>query len=57
LCITASLYADKDDVIEWIKAKVFLPENYVVNYEVDSNGWWSNGWNSGWGRNRIWNRW
>lgn len=28
LCIVASLYADKDDVIEWIKAKVFLPENY-----------------------------
>lgn len=28
LCITASLYADKDDVIEWVKAKVFLPENY-----------------------------
>ena len=56
LCITASLYADKDDVIEWIKAKVFLPENYVVNYEVDSNGWWSNGWNFGWGRNRrtVW---
>ena len=28
LCITASLYASKDDVIEWVKAKVFLPENY-----------------------------
>ena len=28
LCITAALYADKDDVIEWVKAKVFLPENY-----------------------------
>lgn len=28
LCITASLYVDKDDVIEWVKAKVFLPENY-----------------------------
>jgi len=28
LCITASLYADKNDVIEWVKAKVFLPENY-----------------------------
>ena len=30
LCITASLYADKNDIIEWIKAKVFLPENYVM---------------------------
>ena len=28
LCITASLYADKNDVIEWVKANVFLPENY-----------------------------
>lgn len=28
LCITASLYADKNDVIEGIKAKVFLPDNY-----------------------------
>ena len=28
LCITASLYANKDDVIEWVKANVFLPENY-----------------------------
>lgn len=28
LCITASLYANADDVIEWVKAKVFLPENY-----------------------------
>ena len=32
LCITASLYVDKDDVIEWVKAKVFLPENYWVVY-------------------------
>ncbi len=30
LCITASLYANKDDVIEWVKASVFLPENYVT---------------------------
>ena len=30
LCITTSLYADKNDVIEWVKAKVFLPENYGV---------------------------
>ena len=28
LCITAALYADRDDVIEWVKANVFLPENY-----------------------------
>ena len=28
LCITASLYANRDDVIEWVKANVFLPENY-----------------------------
>ena len=44
LCITASLYADKDDVIEWVKTRVFLPENYglihsdwtIANYK----GWW-----------------
>ena len=28
LCITASLYVNKEDVVEWVKAKVFLPENY-----------------------------
>ena len=43
LCITASLYANKDDVIEWIKAKVFLPENYG---SVHSN-WTVDGWNEG----------
>ena len=32
LCMTAALYANKDDVIEWVKAKVFLPENYGVTY-------------------------
>ena len=42
LCITASLYADKNDVIEWVKAKVFLPENYGT---IRSDGtvvesWW-----------------
>jgi len=42
LCMTASLYVDKEDVIEWVKAKVFLPENYG---SVRSNGtvvenWW-----------------
>ena len=30
LCMTASLYVNKEDVIEWVKAKVFLPENYGV---------------------------
>ena len=28
LCMIAALYVDKEDVIEWVKAKVFLPENY-----------------------------
>lgn len=28
ICMTASLYVDQNDVIEWIKAQVFLPENY-----------------------------
>ena len=39
LCMTASLYADKNDVIEWIKAKVFLPDNYgILNPNMsDSN--------------------
>ena len=32
VCMTTALYADKDDVIEWVKAKVFLPENYGVVY-------------------------
>lgn len=35
ICMTTSLYADKNDVIEWIKAKVFLPENY---WTVRSDG-------------------
>ena len=42
LCITASLYADKDDVVEWVKAKVFLPENYGAvrsDWTVDSTPW------------------
>lgn len=43
ICMTASLYASKDDVVEWIKAKVFLPENYGVVYQSNP-GWW-NGWN------------
>lgn len=56
ICMTASLYAEKEDVIEWIKAQVFLPENYGVTYwwveSVDDerqDGWWDNGeWNSEW---------
>ena len=43
ICMTASLYASKDDVVEWIKAKVFLPENYGVAHQSNP-GWW-NGWN------------
>ena len=46
LCITASLYANKDDVIEWVKAKVFLPENYgVVRSDWTVNNW---NWNDWW---------
>ena len=44
LCITASLYADKDDVIEWVEAKVFLPENYGAvrsDWTVENpDSWW-----------------
>ena len=36
ICMTASLYADKNDVIEWIKAKVFLPENYMMHIDSES---------------------
>lgn len=49
LCITASLYADKDDVIEWVKAKVFLPENY---WAVHTDWTAVETWN-GWGSNPI----
>ena len=44
LCITASLYANQDDVIEWVKAKVFLPENYgsVRNDWTVANSWRDN---------------
>ncbi len=46
LCITASLYANADDVIEWVKAKVFLPENYGsvhMDWTVVDNliTWWN----------------
>lgn len=48
LCITAALYADRDDVIEWVKANVFLPENYGSvrsNWTVEdtpTNSWREN---------------
>ena len=45
LCITASLYADRDDVIEWVKANVFLPENYGSfrsDWTVVENWWGEN---------------
>ena len=48
LCITASLYVNKDDVIEWVKAKVFLPENYG---SVHSDGTVDNAWNNWWREN------
>lgn len=44
ICMTASLYAYKDDVIEWIKAKVFLPENYSSvrsDWTIESWNWTS----------------
>ncbi len=39
LCMTASLYANGDDVIEWVKARVFLPENYGVVHWLASDSW------------------
>lgn len=69
ICITASLYANKEDIIEWIKAKVFLPENYGVVYESNPNEpwnweewdedewWWDNSWwldNSWWWNSNWW---
>jgi len=45
LCISASLYVNPNDVIEWVKAKVFLPENYGVirsDGTVEDN-WWKGG--------------
>ena len=49
ICMTTALYADKDDVIEWVKAKVFLPENYreiQSDWTVDNpwTEWWSEWW-------------
>jgi len=43
ICMTASLYADKEDVIEWINAGVFLPENYGVTHQGNIDNW-NNGW-------------
>ena len=45
LCMTASLYVDKNDVIEWVKAKVFLPENYGTFHSNWTVEYWNNGWN------------
>lgn len=51
ICMTASLYAEKDDVIEWIKAQVFLPENYgVIHTQVETGGMGEMG-NSWWRKN------
>ncbi len=65
VCMTASLYASKEDVIEWIKAKVFLPENYWV--ASSWNAWWEssnamlqtwNSWNEWWNSSwEVWNNW
>ena len=58
ICTTASLYANQDDIVQWIKAKVFLPENYGVTYEStwsdnswdtwtsweSSENWWTTSW-------------
>jgi len=62
ICFTAALYADKEDVIEWVKAKVFLPENYWVTYGwVVANWRWNENWDNNWGedwynnRNNNWN--
>lgn len=48
ICITASLYSNKEDIIEWMEAKVFLPENYWVVYEWNPNEPWNwEDWNAG----------
>ena len=51
LCMIAALYVDKDDVIEWVKAKVFLPENYgAVRFDgtVNEGLQWSETWQQSW---------
>ena len=56
LCMVASVYADKDDVIEWVKANVFLPENYVMSYNDTWYSWWyNNWWNRRWDNTDWWN--
>lgn len=45
LCITASLYANENDIINWVKAKVFLPENYgSVRSDWTVAETWDNSW-------------
>ena len=58
ICFTAALYADKEDVIEWVKAKVFLPENYGAKQQWSTDNWnnnwnetWNNNWNNNWAEN------
>ena len=51
--MTTALYTNKNDVIEWVKAKVFLPENYGVTTESTPTWWWDNWWESQW----SWNWW
>jgi len=36
VCMTTSLYCNQNDVIEWIKAQVFMPENYRKLTPFDS---------------------
>ena len=54
LCITASLYANKNDIIEWVKAMVFLPENYKTDIESNPNEPWD--WEN-WNEESWWNSW
>lgn len=57
LCMTTALYANKEDVIEWIKAKVFLPENYwVIHWSSVAwswNNWVEKSWET-WSRDKWW---
>ena len=46
ICMISSLYADKNDVIEWVKAQVFFPESYRMSDWV-----WT--WNLEWGRENL----
>ena len=49
ISMTTALYANKEDVIEWIKAKIFLPESYGVVYSWNQWEWTDNSGN--------WNAW